>query len=105
MKPHKLLFLAVIPVFVACNQAQINKICDPVLERKFNIVYNAHFTGELRLDNACTDTALVYVGVPEAQIVLPGSFQTFQVVREQQYLVVVDCSDTLLTYQFVNQCP
>lgn len=105
MKAHKLLFLSMLPVFAACNQAQINKICEPVLERRFNIVYNAHFNGELRLDNACADTALVYVGVPEAQKVLPGSFRTFQVVQEQQYLVVVQCNDSLLTYQFVNQCP
>lgn len=91
---------------VSCNEAQINRICEPTLNREFNVVYNAHFRGDLQLDlsNSC-DTALVYFTEVPPTTVLPGSFQSFAVTSGLQYLVVSNCSDSTLTYRYVNNCP
>ena len=101
-----LIFILISIALFSCNEAQINRICEPTLNREFNMVYNAHFRGELQLDlsNAC-DTALVYFTEIPPTTVLPGNFQTFSVPSGLQYLVVSNCSDSTLTYRYVNTCP
>lgn len=104
---NRLLILILFSIsLLACNEAQINRICEPTLNREFNVVYNAHFRGDLQLDlsNSC-DTALVYFTEIEPTTVLPGSFQTFSVASGLQYLVVSNCADSTLTYRYVNNCP
>lgn len=91
--------------FAGCNDAEINRICDPALTRNFNVVYNAHFPGTLTIDNQCGDTAIIYRSLLDPVSVLPGGFTSLSLVEKQQYLVEVNCADSSLTYQFLNECP
>jgi hypothetical protein len=93
-------------VLSACKEAQIDAVCEPVLTRQFNTVYNAHFSGDLQVDlsNLC-DTALVYFTEIAPTTVLPGEFRSFSVKKDLQYLVETSCTDSTLTYQYINICP
>lgn len=96
--------MALWPV-LGCNDAEINRICDPALTRNFNVIYNAHFPGSLTLNNQCGDTAIVYRSALEPVVVAPGDVTSLDLVEEQQYLIEVSCADSTLTYQFLNDCP
>jgi hypothetical protein len=101
-----LIFSFVCITLFSCNEAQIDLICEPILNREFNVIYNAHVTGELQLDlsNSC-DTALVYFTELDPTTVLPGTFKSFEVTSGLQYLVETTCTDSTLTYRYVNNCP
>lgn len=92
-------------LLAACDAAEINRVCEPVLDRQFNVVYNAHFRGELSLNNSCIDTALVFYTDAEPIAVPPGGFFALNLTSGQQYLVNVNCTDSTLTYTYTNQCP
>lgn len=97
--------LALIVGLAGCDAAEINRICEPSVERQFNIVYNAHFRGQFTLNNTCQDTAMVYrIEIP-TDTVLPGSQRTYSFVSGDQYLVVLNCQDSTLTYTYFNECP
>jgi hypothetical protein len=104
---NRLLILSFVCITLfSCNEAQIDRICEPTLNREFNVIYNAHFKGELQLDlSSSCDTALVYFTEVPPTVVLPGAFQSFQVPTGLQYLVETTCSDSTLTYRYVNNCP
>jgi hypothetical protein len=94
-----------VALIAACDAAQINRICEPVLNREFNVVYNAHFRGELSFNNSCGDTARVFYTDADPVTVLPGAFYSLSLNQGQQYLVNVQCADSTLTYTYTNQCP
>jgi hypothetical protein len=103
---NKVIFLiSILLTLSACNEAQIERICAPTHTRQFNVIYNAHFKGQIQLDlSASCDTARVYFTETPATVVLPGSFITFEVAKELQYLVETTCTDSTLTYRYINQC-
>ncbi len=105
----KIILAIAILGLTACEAAEIERICEPSKERQFNVVYNAHFRGDLNFNNLCGDTALVLYTVtdsdPAQSVVPPNEFYTLNLRAGQQYLVNVPCADSTLTYTYVNQCP
>lgn len=97
--------LSIILLMAGCDAAQIDRICEPSLERQYNVVYNAHFKGEFTINNTCADTAVVQSTDTEPDTLLPGASRTYTLSQRQQYLVVLTCEDSTLTYTYFNQCP
>jgi len=86
-------------------KSEIDKICEPTKTRMFNVVYNAHFNGEFSVNNTCSDTAIVYITDLEGDPLPPGNNRTYQIDRGLQYLVVANCSDSTIAYNYMNECP
>lgn len=97
--------LSIIVLLAGCDAAQINRICEPSVERQYNVVYNAHHKGEFTINNTCTDTAVVQATDTEPDTLFPGTSHTYTLSQGQQYLVVLACEDSTLTYTYFNQCP
>ena len=102
----KLFFVFIVAgILTSCNKADIERICEPQLNRQFNTVYNAHFKGTLHFTNLCNDTALVLRLEVPPDTVPPGSSRNYSFSGGEQYLVSVACDDSTHTYTYSNICP
>lgn len=98
--------LLVFATLTACKNTEVKKLCDPVVERQYNVVYNAHFNGDFTIQPPCSDTAFVLRTEIPADTILPGNIKTYSITKGNQYLVVSRCAlDSILTYTYNNNCP
>lgn len=96
----------IVAALSACKNTAIEQICEPVVERQYNIVYNAHFKGDFTIQPPCADTVFVLQTETATDTILPGNVRTYSIAKGKQYLAVSACAlDSVLTYTFNNTCP
>lgn len=83
----------------------MDRVCEPEVHRNFNVVYNAHFKGQLIFNNTCNDTAYVLRLELPTDTVFPGEFVSYNLASGEQYYVAVNCSDSTHTFIYKNTCP
>ncbi len=98
-------FILLAGVLFSCKDVEMDRICEPEILRNFNIVYNAHFKGQLIFNNTCNDTAYVLRTDMPNEVVPPGKQVSYNLTSGEQYYIAINCSDSSHTYIYQNTCP